>query len=120
MQEVGVKIVFACAIFGILCLGHLSVVSRSSVGQSGRHSHRYKQKQSRSPVFVYIANYAISVGDKSSPSHFCLQQFLDLVVDVLSGEAEFLVEDLVRGGETEGVETPDSTVFAHEGFESAR
>ncbi len=25
MQEVGVKIVFACTIFGILCLGHRSV-----------------------------------------------------------------------------------------------
>ena len=49
-----------------------------------------------------------------------LQQLLDLVVDVLGGEAEFLVEDLVRSGETKGVETPDSAIFAHEGFQCAR
>ena len=49
-----------------------------------------------------------------------LQQLLYLVIDVLGGEAEFFVEDLVRSGETEGVESPDGTVFAHEGFECAR
>ena len=31
------KIVFACAIFGVLCLGLVSVVSRSSVGGAGEN-----------------------------------------------------------------------------------
>ena len=53
-------------------------------------------------------------------SFLSLQHLLDLVIDVLGGEAKFLVEDLVRGGETERVETPDSTVLAHEGFQCAR
>ena len=42
-----------------------------------------------------------------------LQQFLHLVVDVLGGEAEFLVEDLVRSGEAEAFEAPDSAIVAN-------
>ena len=49
-----------------------------------------------------------------------LEQFLNLVVDVLGGEAEFLVEDLVRSGETEALKTPDSAILADEAFECAR
>ena len=43
-----------------------------------------------------------------------------MLVNVLGGEAEFFVEDLVRSGETEALETPDSAVFANETFERAR
>ena len=49
-----------------------------------------------------------------------LQQFLDLVIDVLGGEAEFLVEDFVRSREADGVETPYSAVFAYKAFQRAR
>ena len=43
-----------------------------------------------------------------------LEQFLDLVVDVLGGEAEFLVEDLERGREAERTKSLNSTVLANE------
>ena len=45
-----------------------------------------------------------------------LQQFLYLLVDVLGGEAEFLVEDLVRSGKAEGVKTPNGAILAYKTF----
>ena len=51
---------------------------------------------------------------------YFLQQLLDLLIDVLGGEAEFLVEDFVGSGEAEGVETPDGTILADQTFEGAR
>ena len=45
-----------------------------------------------------------------------LEKFLHLVVDVLGGEAELLVENLVGGRETETGEAPDVAVSADKSF----
>ena len=42
-----------------------------------------------------------------------------MLIDILGGEAEFLVEDFVGCGETEGIETPDGAVLTYETFEGA-
>ena len=41
----------------------------------------------------------------------------NLLVNILSGEAELLVEHLVRSREAEALETPDSTVGTYETLE---
>lgn len=38
------------------------------------------------------------------------EELVDLCVNVLCGIAELLVEDLVRSGESEGLETPDGAL----------
>ncbi len=45
------------------------------------------------------------------------EQLLDLVVDVLAGEAELLVEHLVGSREAERLETPDGAVGTYQAFE---
>ena len=47
------------------------------------------------------------------------QQFLYLLVDILASEAEFLVEHLVRSGETEALQTPYGTVGTYQSFKEA-
>ena len=46
-----------------------------------------------------------------------LQEGLHLVVDVLTGESELLVEHLVGSRETEALESPDGTVGTYQAFE---
>src|SRR5690606_13515067 len=48
------------------------------------------------------------------------QVFLHLVIYILRGKAKFLVQHLVRGGETEGVHTPDLTYIAHKALKGNR
>jgi hypothetical protein len=44
----------------------------------------------------------------------------NLLVNILSGETEFLVEHLVRSRETEALESPNSTVGTYKTFEVDR
>ena len=42
------------------------------------------------------------------------QQLLNLLIDVLTGEAELLIEHLVRSREAEALETPNGTVGTYQ------
>ena len=48
------------------------------------------------------------------------EQCLDLIIYILSGVAEFLVEHLVGSRETKAFETPNTTVSAYKTFERYR
>ena len=60
---------------------------------------------------------------KDSSFHLCYcycglcQQLLNLLIDVLTGEAELFVEHLVRSRETEALETPNGPVCTYQAFE---
>ena len=53
------------------------------------------------------------------PNYLCEQSF-NLLVNILTGEAELLVEHLVRSRETEALETPYGTIGTYQTLEVYR
>ena len=56
-------------------------------------------------------NYTLSI------IHYQLENGFDLIVHILCGEAQFLVQHLVGSAEAEALETPYRTVGAYQTFE---
>ena len=95
---------FKCLIYQLpIILSAIIITFKKSVFNQGRYERFYlcfRLAQTDSNLFFRFG--------------IILQQLLHLLIHILGGEAEFLVKDLVRRGETEAVEAPYSTVLADE------